>query len=214
VTYSPAFAWAYDVPSSQIAFADVNIVKDKSVLTSILNPNTMKAHARMEAAFENYFALSDVLRTDCEVLCEANLDRIEWRRNFIRTAVPLIEGYCSCYRDICAIALTCEAPKITKKERMVLEREDVFSSSERYKYTLRAAYKLFGLESAPDFGGTDWKNAKAAIEKRNRLMHPKRPGDLQIEESEWDEIYKGVVWALGQLFGCIEKLAKKPGIHT
>ncbi len=168
----------------------------------------------MDVAFENYFALSDALRADIDVLLEQNIDQAEWKRNFIRTAMPLIEGYCSCYRDICVIALTCEAPEITKKERKVLESEEKMSSSERYKYTLRAAYKLFGLDYAPDFGGPDWGNAKTAMAKRDALMHPKRPVDLEIDESDWNKIHAGIIWAFEQLFGCVEKLAQKHGSHS
>ena len=107
---------------------------------------------RMDAAFGNYFKLSKALQADMNALLDGKNDTQQWRRNFIRASAPLIEGYAHCLRDMCAVSFECVAPEITDKEAEVLRSEKGFDANDRIKFTLRAAYKLFELAPAPDFG--------------------------------------------------------------
>ena len=50
----------------------------------------------MDAAFDNYFALSDVLRSDLIALLDSESASQHWRRNCIRVSASLIEGYAHC----------------------------------------------------------------------------------------------------------------------
>lgn len=166
---------------------------------------------RMDAAFENYFALSDVLREDLSALLDGESDSQHWRRNFIRVSASLIEGYAHCLREMCVVSFDCVDPSISQKEAEVLHSERNFDANERIKLTLRVAYKLFDLQPAPNFGGAEWPRAQRVIGKRHLLMHPKTPADLEVPEAVWNELRQDVIWLLEQLFNFIEVLQQKHG---
>ncbi|MBU0602970.1 MAG: hypothetical protein KKD25_11300 [Gammaproteobacteria bacterium] len=166
---------------------------------------------RMDAAFDNYLALSDLLREDLLALLESESKSLHWRRNFIRVSAALIEGHAHCLREMCAVSFECVAPDISSKETKVLRSEKSFDADERIKLTLRAAYKLFGLQPAPNFGGPEWPRAKRVLKKRHLLMHPKTPSDLDIPDELWNELRADVIWLLEQLFNFISALQTKHG---
>ena len=103
-----------------------------------------------EAAFDNYCALSDVLREDLLALLETESDSQHWRRNYVRVSASLIEGNAHCLREMCAVSFECVAPEISEKEAEVVRSDRNFNANERIKLTLRAAYKLFELKPAPN----------------------------------------------------------------
>lgn len=164
---------------------------------------------KMDAAFENYFELSKILQADMNALLDCEDDTQHWRRNFIRASVSLIEGYAHCLRDMCAVSFECISPKITKKEAEVLKSEKGFDANDRIKLTLRAAYKLFELAPAPNFGGNEWSRTKKVLNKRHLLMHPKTPADLHISDDQWKEIREDVAWLLEQLFNIFSLLQQE-----
>jgi hypothetical protein len=164
---------------------------------------------RMDAAFENYLELSEVLREDMLALHAAELDSQHWRRNYVRLSAVLIEGYASCFREMCVVSLECEAPVISQKEREVLLSERSFNANERIKLTLRAAYKLFEIRPAPNFEGPEWVRAKRILEKRHLLMHPKTAEDLMISDVLWNELRDGAIWLIEQFFAVIAALQTK-----
>lgn len=166
---------------------------------------------RMDAAFNNYFALSDILQKDLLALLDGESDSQHWRRNYIRVSASLIEGYVHCLREMCAVSFECIAPEIGQKETEVLRSERNFDANERIKLTLRVAYKLFELQPAPNFGGSEWHRAQRVLKKRHLLMHPKSPTDLQISDDLWDELYGDVTWLIEQLFNFMSALEKKHG---
>ncbi len=163
----------------------------------------------MDAAIDNYFALSDVLREDLLALLETESDSQHWRRNYVRVSASLIDGYAHCLREMCAVSLECVAPEISENEFEVVRSERSFSANERIKLTLRAAYKLFELQPAPNFGGREWRRAKRILETRNHLMHPKAPVNLEITNELWSELRGDVTWLVEQLFDFITALQKK-----
>jgi hypothetical protein len=159
----------------------------------------MSAQERMDAAFDNYFELSDVLRGDLEELLKVEAQSQHWRRNFIRVSASLIEGYAHCLREMCSVSFECVAPEISAKETQVLQAERNFDANERIKLTLRVAYKLFELQPAPDFGGPEWPRAQRVLQKRHLLMHPKTPADLEVSDQVWPELREDVTWLFKQL---------------
>lgn len=163
----------------------------------------------MDAAFNNYFVLSDILREDLDELLKSESESQQWRRNYIRVSASLIEGHANCLREMCAISFECVATTICGNEAEVLKSERSFGANERIKFILRAAYKLFELQPAPDFGGTEWSRAKRVLKKRHLLMHPKKPVDLEIPESLWNELRNGITWLIEQLFNFTAMLQKK-----
>lgn len=167
---------------------------------AIMNTVPITLQQRMDAFFHNYFALSRVIQADMTALLDGENNTQHWRRNFIRATAALIEGYANCLRDMCVISFECVAPEIGKKETEILESERNFDANERLKLTLRAAYKLFELEPAPNFGDKEWSRAQQVLCKRHLLMHPKTPVDLEIAEELWNEIRDGITWLIKQLF--------------
>lgn len=165
----------------------------------------------MNAAFDNYFALSDVLRADLLALLETESDSQHWRRNYVRVSASLIEGHAHGLREMCAVSFECVAPEISEKEAEVVRSERSFNANERIKLTLRVAYKLFELQPAPNFGGHEWPRAQRIIEKRHLLMHPKTPADLKIPDDLWLELRDDVTWLVEQLFNFIAALQAKHG---
>ena len=166
---------------------------------------------RMDSAFDNYFALSDVLREDLMALLESESTSQHWRRNYIRVSASLIEGYAHCLREMCAVSSECIAPSIGQKEAEVLRSERNFEANDRIKLTLRVAYKLFDLQPAPNFGGPEWPRAQRVLAKRHLLMHPKSSADLEIPDDLWNELHDDVAWLIEQLFNFIAALQKKHG---
>ena len=163
---------------------------------------------RMTEALDNYLELSDILMKDLRSLLGSKSESQHWRRNYIRVSASLIEGYTHCYREMCQIGL--DFPNsLSNKEKKVLSSEQGFATDERFKLSLRAAYKLFGLEPLPDFGGLDWQRAKLYFEKRHQLMHPKNKVDFQVSGESWKDLYEGCVWLIEQLINFINFSHKK-----
>ena len=163
----------------------------------------------MDSAFDNYFALSDILCEDLAALLDGETNSQQWRRNYIRVSISLIEGYAHCLREICAVSLECVAPAISQKETEVLRSERSYDANERFKLTLRVAYKLFELQPVPNFGGVEWPRAQRVLAKRHLIMHPKTPADLKIPDGLWNELREDVAWLIEQLFNFIAALQKK-----
>jgi hypothetical protein len=112
---------------------------------------------------------------------------------------------------MCAVSFECDATSISAKEVDVIQAERSFDANERLKLTLRVAYKLFELSPAPNFGGPEWLRAQRVLAKRHLLMHPKTPGDLEISDALWSELYDDVTWLINQLFNFISTLQQKYG---
>ena len=165
----------------------------------------------MDSAFDNYFALSDLLRDDLVALLDSESSSQHWRRNYIRVSVSLVEGYAYCLREMCTVSFECVAPEIGKREAEVLRSERSFDANERIKLTLRVAYKLFELQPAPNFGGPEWPRAQRVLAKRHLLMHPKSPADLEVPDDMWNELREDVTWLIEQLFNFIAALQEKHG---
>lgn len=166
---------------------------------------------RMDTAFNNYLLLSRILEADMIALLDGECEDQHWRRNFIRSSAALLEGHVHCLREMCAIIFECPAPKLSKKETNVLRCEESFSAAERFKRTLRIAYELLELAPAPNFGGNDWSNAQLVFSKRDLLMHPKSPADLEVSDSLWKDIRADSVWLMEQCFNILRMLDEKLG---
>ena len=171
--------------------------------------NQLSPQEKMDAAFDNYLQLSKVLQADMTALLDSESNTQHWRRNFIRSSAALIEGEAHCLREMCAISFECAAHEISKNEADVLRSEKDFGAEDRIKLTLRAAYKLFELAPAPNFGGNEWPRAQRVLHKRHLLMHPKTPIDLEVPDDLWNEIRDGVTWLMEQFFNFLFLLQQK-----
>jgi len=166
---------------------------------------------RMDAAFDRYFAMSNALQDDVGAILRTGDGSQSFRRNFVRAACALGEGYASCFREICGIGLETGPGDLTANEVKALRDERALDSVERTKFTLRAAYKMLQLPELPNFGDVGWVNAQVLLSKRDCLMHPKSMDDLTVSDAQWDEIYEGARWLFVQLFGLIDQLRVKHG---
>jgi hypothetical protein len=169
---------------------------------------------QMDAAVDKYFAMSEILQSDMEALLADGSDTQSSRRNFIRAAASLIEGYTHCFREMCQVGLATGAVTLTPNEASVLTTERGFGSAERTKLTIRATYKLFELPEVPDFGVRGWQGAVALLDKRDSLMHPKSVEDLDVSEAQRHAVHEGAIWILKQLFGFMSQLARVHGIAS
>ncbi|MGH7216724.1 MAG: hypothetical protein ACREIG_05765 [Nitrospiraceae bacterium] len=162
----------------------------------------MKTHAQLQAqldtAFDNYLELTALLHKDMESMLLTESNSQQWRRNFIRASAALLEGEAHGLREMCLVGLRCNASTLTKKERSAITDERGSDANNRLKLTLRAAYKLFSLQPAPDFGGTEWVRAQRVLRKRHRLMHPRRPRDLGMSDRTWSEMRRSTGWLMKQ----------------
>ena len=140
---------------------------------------------KMDSAFDNYFSLSAILKADIRSLLDEERRDQYWRRNFIRSSGALFEGYAHCLREMC--------PAPGKSERR-------FSAPDRIELALNRAYSFFELAPAPNFDCKEWQSAKNVFTKRNGLMHPKNPSDLEVTDELWRESHEGVAWLMEQFF--------------
>jgi hypothetical protein len=171
-----------------------------------------KWQLQLDAAFDKYFVMSRLLQQDLEELLAHDEDTQSSRRNFIRAAASLVEGYTACFREMCQVGLETGPGSLSRNEEAVLKNERLYGSAERTKLTIRATFKMFQLPSVPDFGTKEWLQALRFLDKRDRLMHPKSVDDLDVSDSSWSDIYGGSVWLLQQLFGFMSQLARVHGI--
>jgi hypothetical protein len=162
----------------------------------------MKTRAQLQAqldlAFDNYIKLTTILYKDMESMLLTKSNSQQWRRNFIRASAALLEGEAYCLREMCLVGLRCNAPILTKKEHSAITDERGSDANDRLKLTLRAAYKLFSLQPAPDFSGTEWVRAQRVLRKRHRLMHPKRSRDLGMSDRTWSDMRRDTGWLMKQ----------------
>ncbi len=171
----------------------------------------MELNDRLVAAINNYMDVALILRRDLTTLHKGPLATALSRRNYIRSAVALLEGACHCYLDLCAVMLECGDVDVSKAEEcLILDRRDKGTPG-RIKLALRLVHRLFATGRTPDFGGSGWIKAQEALDKRHHLMHPKHPQDLDITETEWDRIYQGINWLQEEEFQFTAFLAKLKG---
>ena len=165
---------------------------------------------QMTMALDNYLSLSQLMQDDMSALLDCETKTQQWRRNFIRVSASLIDGYAHCLRELSAVSFKCSAaPDISKSETKVIESERQCSAAEQIKLILRVAYKLFELTPTPDFSNSKWLSASHLWEKRDGLMHPKTPSDLELDDVLWNQLYDGVVWLIEQLFNFFSLLREK-----
>ena len=163
----------------------------------------------MNQAFDNYLGLAVKLSEDFNQYLDTEIETENWRRNYIRVVVALVEGYSNCFREMAVIGLEVEHPELSKKEEKSLRTGFGFSANERLKYTLRATYKMFSLSPIPDFGGKDWEKVNDLIDKRHSLTHPKEPSDLDVTNEAWLQYRISANWIINCHFNVAKLLHEK-----
>lgn len=164
----------------------------------------------MNAIFDNYFAMSAILREDAYYILEKRDDSSpKWRRQYVRSIVPHIEGLVYCFAEVCRQIPEADRSQLIRKERKVLSDECLVGVAESFKSTLKLFYQIFDLSPTPNFGGTEWRKVQRLFEARHALMHPKNTSDLFISDGDWNDLFDGSRWALNELFQIDKRLADK-----
>lgn len=87
---------------------------------------SMNLQDRMDKAFEDYFAVTNELRSDVEMFLDAidsgllKESDIRWKRNFVRALVAVIEGHSYMLRQIAATELECKPQELSNNEQIAL----------------------------------------------------------------------------------------------
>lgn len=161
---------------------------------------TSEIQQQMSDAFNNYIDLAYVLVEDLDKLTENEENSASWRRNYVRIATSLIEGYGHCFRELSAVALKLEHPPISKLEENAIKSGFGLTSPERAKLTLSATYKLFDISSLPNFEDYEWDKAMEIFEKGNQIMHPKTCDDLEISDESFSKLRESANWLIKHHF--------------
>jgi hypothetical protein len=95
--------------------------------------------------YDDYFQLSDYLRTDGKrILDDANSDQTT-RRNLIRVSFPMVEAYSGVLRKICHVLRRHSKIHLTKKQIRLLDDESLLASADRLKESLKLAFRVHEL---------------------------------------------------------------------
>ncbi len=172
----------------------------------MINGSELSAAQReMDAIFDSFFEISDSLRDDVSFILDMPAqDTAVWRRAFIRTVVPLIEGLAYCY-----LRISHADRELSPEGKEKLNPDRKQSTPDRVKSALLSIFTKLHVSPKPDFSGIGWANAKRLMRSRDALMHPKTPESLNFSESDWNRIYAGAIWILGEFFRLPELLGKK-----
>lgn len=170
-----------------------------------------QASKELGEVYDDYFLLSDTLRSDGErILDDPNTDQT-WRRNLVRVAWPMIEAYGSVLRRQCIVFSNYCELELSPKHRRLLEDESNFQSSERIKESLKLAIKLLELDRPMDFSDENWQCVREAIVVRDRITHPMKAADLEIGDEEWVRIHSGMTWMLRGFTDFFDQVNQKYG---
>lgn len=130
------------------------------------------------------------------------------RRDVVRTAFSAIEGLTWTYRQH-VLAAAEGTGIVTGEEKAALAElnyqvteQGRIASQPRYvsvpatiRLTTRIATKLHP-DLNIEFGTDDWNSLRHAIAVRNRIMHPKRPEDLHIDDADIAKCTAAFFWLL------------------
>ncbi len=169
--------------------------------------------AAFERELREYFKVSEILQSDLSYLFDSEDDSESWRRIFIRSAIPLIEGYCHYYRNFAKVFIA-TGNTLPKAQMRAIENERRESAADRIKLSIKAGHEIFGLYPYPNFEDNGWAQGKRAIEYRDQLMHPTTADDIQINQAQWQDLYAGIQWLTEKTFGVINGMNAKFGTDS
>jgi hypothetical protein len=118
-----------------------------------------------------------------------------WRRTVIRCLLALLEAALWNMKNT--------APKIAVISEVMLSpkelefAEDKIRPFPKFRKNLGETFELFAKVHKVPFSVTpdkDFEALCATYELRNRLMHPKKPFDLDVSDKNIDEAMQGAMW--------------------
>jgi hypothetical protein len=144
------------------------------------------------ARVDAWLALETALRDDVIRmldLLDAMPDDQTVRRAFIQSLWGFIEGSVYGMSDFLR----------TARELSSSEGGEKLTAREKTTERVKTVLKCGGRDLAdwqPDFGTAGWEALRANLKVRDRLMHPKSAGDVQIGDTEVDEARDAAAWFL------------------
>jgi hypothetical protein len=162
---------------------------------------TMDAAAISNAlgrAYNDYFALSDILNSDLEALLGQDLDSPAQRRNFLRASWALVEGDTESLRRITLSVIEASDATPNSRQQKLIDDERGLDSCTRIKECLKLSWVVFELDKPPNFGGPEWGEVLVCSARRDKITHPKTAEDLEIGEEEWRRCYAAIEWLVQQ----------------
>ena len=128
------------------------------------------------------------------------------RRECIRAIFAAVEGNLAALTDD---LLSKADNELTEGERMAL-REETYRVTDSGKLVTTSAHMplkvrvklVTGIlsrlhpEYAIDFGSAGWQSLLAGVDVRDRITHPKKRQDMNVEQEELDTSINGVFWFL------------------
>lgn len=174
--------------------------------------------------FRQIFAVlrDDFIRAKSAVLSEPSEFH---KRNLVRTTIALIDGFAFQLRQVTLATientglLTDGDRAILREERYQLSSKGLPEVKENYQktlpmilFSLRVYAKNHGSDFTPNTSLNGWNCLRQAVEIRDRVTHPKRLTDLDINDDVGQIFAEGVHWwddMLGQLLSSCEDADKR-----
>lgn len=144
------------------------------------------------------------------------------RRSYVRSVFAFIEGYLYAFKQI-SLRISEESVgiKLNPEEIVALKEIEVSVDGdgkikERPKYIPAKNSLVFSISSIAkqheanftlDKGGQGWESYQSAIKIRDRLMHPKKHMDLQVNDTELENVVNTYEWFTTELRRLEEAIA-------
>lgn len=161
------------------------------------------------------------------VFCKKNLDRKSngfWDRAYVKTLCTMAEGMLFALRQVVLASsdggtlhisavekhFLSEITYAISSKRQLEEREMFLKFIPGLRFTIECVSRTLGLErfAASAFSNDGWRAFQDTVILRNRLAHPKHPGELMVKAKELATTRKAECWFLSLIAGIVEPLDK------
>ena len=120
------------------------------------------------------------------------------RRALVRSVFAAIEGTITRLKDSTLDLAPMKLGLFTSGELALLREEDYELTQEgtvhiltarlgllpNLRFTLAMLQRAASSKAPIDYGGQGWQQLRTSVKVRDRLMHPKKPGDLEVTGDE------------------------------
>lgn len=164
--------------------------------------------------FDEHSKLIEILKSDVDIaineVSSATDELRQYRlRVLVRTFFAFIEGNIAILKqillgcnDIKSINLEIDDLAIIIENKRVVNDQLVKPKRRQLKDVVKFIFTTFAMEISKrefkiDTDSKEWKAFCDSIKLRDRLMHPKTPGDMTVTDQEKDDLILASKWFLG-----------------
>ena len=150
------------------------------------------------------------------------------RRTYVRTCFAVLEGLISYIKSSTLVMLDENDASIA---HLSMLREETYTVDSRGKvqtqpkfipvdanlrFSIAMYAKTLEIEQELDCSTQEWIHFKTALRVRNRIVHPKKTGDLEITDEELGATMKSSLWILHEVLEITElgRIKKVQSIET